>query len=97
MQEKAAKVNWRIKVEPLRQAFEAFKGEAFPEDSSDEYASELHAELAEFDGFVAGHIITLLGGGQLIPADFKPDDGLRTRLKALAASASTGSEDATSI
>jgi len=68
------------KLDPLRQAFERLLERSFPDDSDDEQASELHADLVEYDGYVAGRITTLLGGGgRLQSSDLKSDDSLRQR------------------
>ena len=47
----------------VRRAFEEFRAVPFPGGSSDAVADELHAELAEYSGWVAGLVTTLVGGG----------------------------------
>jgi hypothetical protein len=83
------------RLDPLRQAFERLKERSFPNDSDDEQSSELHADLVEYDGYIAGRITTLLGGGQLHGSDLKSDDSLRQRLEALSESSSQGAAAAT--
>ena len=82
-------------LDGLRRAFERLRARNFPNDSGDEQSSELHAELAEYDGYIAGRITTLLGGGRLRNSDLKPDDDLRRRLVMLAKSSSLGAATAT--
>jgi hypothetical protein len=83
------------RLDGLRQAFERLRARDFPNDSGDEQSSELHAELAEYDGYIAGQITTLLGSGRLRNSDLKPDDDLRRRLVLLAKSSSPGAATAT--
>ncbi len=78
----------------LRVAFEKLGDRPFPDDSSDDNASQLHAELAEFDGYVAGRITTLINGGRLGRKELESDTALRSRLEVLASSDSPGSADA---
>ncbi len=82
-------------TEKLRGAFARLGDRPFPEDSSDDDASQLHAELADFDGYVAGRITTLINGGLLGRKDLASDATLKRRLEALANnSESAGSGDA---
>jgi hypothetical protein len=81
-------------IEGLRAAFEKLRDRPFPDDSDSEDASQLHAELAEFDGYVAGRITTLLSGARLSSHELESDKGLRQRLEALAVSDSPGAADA---
>lgn len=81
-------------IQGLRAAFEKLGDRPFPDDSDSEDASQLHAELAEFDGYVAGRITTLLSGGRLSSHELQSDKGLRQRLEALAVSDSPGAADA---
>jgi hypothetical protein len=81
-------------IEKLRGAFEGLGNQPFPEDSSDDDASQLHAELANFDGYVAGRITTLINGGLLGRTELDSDTILKGRLEALANSNATGSADA---
>ena len=78
------------RLDGLRQAFERLSEQGFPDDSGDEQSSQLHAELAEYDGYVAGRITTLLAGGRLQDSDLKPDNDLRRRLATVAKSHSLG-------
>lgn len=71
-------------LKELVQAFEDFKRMPFPEDSDDDEASQLHAELAEYDSFIAGIVSTLLEGGRVSPHLLKFDDDLKTRLEKVA-------------
>jgi len=78
----------------LRAAFERLAQRPFPDDSDYDDASQLHAELAEFDGYVAGRITTLLNGGRLSVREVESDLDLKERLEKLAASDSPGATDA---
>lgn len=81
-------------IASLKARFENFCELPFPDDSSDDTASQLHAELAEFDGYAAGRISTLINGGRLGRKDLQTDTALGARLKALAGSSLPGSSDA---
>jgi hypothetical protein len=81
-------------IERLRAAFEMLGERPFPDDSENDQASQLHAELAEFDGYVAGRITTLVNGGRLSSHDLESDRDLKHRLETLAASDSPGATDA---
>jgi hypothetical protein len=63
--------------------FEKHKGLPFPVDSEDDRASELRAELIEYDSHIAGLITTLLGGGSLTRGQLMSNDDLRYRLESL--------------
>jgi len=79
----------------LRTSLSDLKRTPFPDDSADAVASQLHAELAEYDGYVAGRITTLLAGGELTLEELGSDDRLKVEIETLAAdSASSGSADA---
>lgn len=65
-----------------------------PDDSAHEQVSALHAELADFDGYVAGRVETLLDGGDVNTNQLQPDENLRLRLEAVATSGSPGAADA---
>jgi len=81
-------------IERLRAAFERLGERPFPDDSDNDGASQLHAELAEFDGYVAGRVTTLINGGRLSSHELESDRDLKQRLEALAASDSPGATDA---
>ncbi len=78
----------------LRARFNGLANRPFPDDSSDDTASQLHAELADFDGYVAGRITTLINGGHLERKDLESDIALGRRLAELASSDRPGSADA---
>lgn len=78
----------------LRVAFAKHEDWPFPDDSSDDSASQLHAELADYDGYVAGRVSTLINGGRLGKGDLKLDMSLKNRLEDLSNSDSIGSADA---
>lgn len=83
-------------LEELRQKLDEFQDISFPEDSLDEEISELHAQLIEMDGYVIGHLVSLLGGGNVKSSDLNLDRQLRQRLERCAASNRLGSSDAVS-
>jgi hypothetical protein len=68
----------------LRAALARHRTSPFPSDSttSDEL-SDLHAELVEYDGFVAGLASSLLGGSPVDRAHLKHDHALGAALKRL--------------
>jgi hypothetical protein len=65
----------------LEDALSAFRDVPFPRGSADEELSDAHAELAEYDGYVAGLVTTLLEGGDVSPAQLAFDDDLRQRFE----------------
>jgi hypothetical protein len=69
----------------LRAAFDRHRTSPFPPDSltSDEL-SDLHAELVEYDGYVAGLISSVLGGSSADQAQLRHDRALGAALKRLA-------------
>lgn len=71
----------RRDLEELRCAFEGFKRLPFPVDSDDDAVSQLHAELIEYNGFVAGLVVTLLEGGDVPPHLLTFDYQLKACLK----------------
>jgi hypothetical protein len=72
----------------LQDALERLRTTPFPEDSgTSEQLSELHAELAEYDGHVAGVASSVLGGSQVERGLLQQDRTLRSRLALLAANA----------
>jgi hypothetical protein len=79
----------------LRRAFARLGETGFPDDNGDEQSSQLHAELAQYDSYVAGRITTLLGGGRLSSSDLEIDGALRRQLTELASSSSSGAAAAT--
>jgi hypothetical protein len=66
----------------LREAFASHRALPFPPDSetSDEL-SNLHAELVDYDGFVAGLVSSLLGGVAVDESRLKHDRALRVALE----------------
>jgi hypothetical protein len=73
----------------LKISFEEFKALPFPDDSDDPNLSEIHAELAEYDGFVAGLIDSILAGAKVLPNELQIDKKLRSRLTELLNSSNT--------
>lgn len=71
-------------LQELERAFAEFERLPLPEDSEDDDAGELHAELAEYDSYVAGLITTLLAGNPVPPDSLQFDEDLKARLEALA-------------
>jgi hypothetical protein len=69
------------KLEELARAFKIFESIPFPEDSDDDEFSQLHAELVEYDGYIAGLISTLLEGGYVSPNLLRFDYDLQARLQ----------------
>jgi hypothetical protein len=69
--------------EELKRAFDKFRSLPFPEDSENDEVSQLHAELAEYDGFVAGLVATLLQGDDMSP-HLRFDNELEDRLARIA-------------
>lgn len=73
----------------LRDALNSLRKSSFPGDSpTSDTLSELHAELAEYDGHVAGVVASLLGGSRVEPRLLEPDLKLRSRLELFAENAS---------
>jgi len=68
----------------LTRAFEEFKQMPFPEDSDHEEVSQFHAELAEYDGFIAGLVSILLAGDRVSPELLRVDDDLKASLENIA-------------
>ena len=81
-------------IEQLRVAFRAHADRPFPSNSQDEAASELHDDLAEWAGYVAGRVVTIINCGRLSIEDLGSNEDLRNRLESLCASSSPGAEDA---
>lgn len=79
------------KVASLSDALHKFEEIPFPPDSNDDRLSELHARLAEYDGYVAGLIETILRGGGLPSNVAEFDENLRSRLEQIAAHGSDSS------
>lgn len=71
----------RRDLEALKRTFEGFKRLPFPVDSNDDEVSQLHTELIEYDGFVAGLVVTLLEGGYVPPHLLTFDHQLKARLE----------------
>jgi hypothetical protein len=71
--------------ESLRTSLRHLERTPFPDDSSDVMASQLHAELADYDGYVAGRIATLLAGQDLALEDLNSNDELKAAIETLAA------------
>jgi hypothetical protein len=67
----------------LGSLFERFERLAFPDDSVDEEVSDLYAELAEYDAYVAGLCVTLLEGGNVPLERLKFDEDLKGRIRAV--------------
>lgn len=70
----------------LRRAFLDLMELPFPPGSRDRELSELHAELVDYDGFVAGSIWTLLDGGHPSPKNLRHDEDMEKRLARIIAS-----------
>ena len=70
-----------VRRRALEEAFAAFRDVPFPRGSADEELSDAHAELAEYDGHVAGVVTTLLAGGDVSPEQLAFDDDLRARFE----------------
>ena len=68
----------------LRTSLSGLERTPFPNDSSDAVASQLHAALADYDGYVAGRIAMLLGGEKLTLEELSSEDGLRVEIETLA-------------
>jgi hypothetical protein len=77
----------------LREAFASHRALPFPPDSTtSEELSDLHAELIEYDGFVAGLVSSLLGGAPVDATKLKHDRALGTALECSAETAPERSE-----
>ena len=63
----------------LKGQFEIFKSIPFPLDSSDDELSEIHAELADFDGYITGLVDTLLAYRSAIAIQY--DQALEERIR----------------
>jgi hypothetical protein len=71
-------------LEELKSCFERFKKISFPEDSDDSQSSQLHAELIEYDGFIAGLISRVIDGEMISIKDFESGYELKSRLEKIA-------------
>jgi hypothetical protein len=68
--------------EELHRAFERLREAPFPRDSeSSDALSDLHAELAEYDGHVAGIAASLLGGAPVDRSLLAADEALGEQLE----------------
>ena len=72
-------------LEQLRVSFDEFLNIPFPGDSEHETLSDIHAGLAEYDGYIAGHISSIIAGAKVLPRELQIDNRLRERLYELAA------------
>lgn len=70
-------------LEELSTAASRFRAVPFPTGSTDERASQLHAELVAYDSYAAGLIESLLGGAKVSPESLRPDTELRANLNEL--------------
>jgi hypothetical protein len=68
-------------IEELRGQFDLFKTIPFPTNSIDDELSILHADLAEYDGYIAGKINTLLTNR--IPFNITYDNSLEERIQSV--------------
>ncbi|MGD9589690.1 MAG: hypothetical protein AB7Q37_14885 [Pyrinomonadaceae bacterium] len=71
-------MNERIDI--LKRTFHEFMNVPFPDDSFDPYLSELHAELAQYDGFMAAQIKNVVSGSRVLKSELATDETLRKRL-----------------
>ncbi len=75
-----------MSLQELRKAFTCHEALPFPHHSGiSQELSDLHAELVEYDGFVAGLVSSLLGGVPVDAAEFRHDTSIGAALKDLAA------------
>ena len=65
----------------LIQAFQQFKRLPFPSSASNDELNLIHAELAEYDGFIAGTISSLLSGSKFSRGNLKFEQSLADRLE----------------
>jgi hypothetical protein len=69
----------------LEAAVAAHAETPFPRSSEDDTLSDLHADLAEYDGHVAGVAATLLEGQAVPPEFLRFPENLRERMEQAAA------------
>jgi hypothetical protein len=70
--------------EDLRQKYDEFRHVAFPASpTQSDQLTEIHADLAEYDGHVSGVTASILGGMPVAIGALRPDDHLRARLELL--------------
>jgi hypothetical protein len=67
----------------LKAELSALERMKFPPGSSNDEVDQLRAELAEYDGVVNGLARRVLAGDEQALTLLRPDDSLRTRLRAL--------------
>lgn len=67
-------------LQSVQEAMAAHSVRRFPADSIDDDISRVHAQLAEYDGFVVGLVFSLLRGQALNLALFKPNQQLGSDL-----------------
>jgi hypothetical protein len=71
----------RNKMEELNEEFDHFRDLPFPCGSTDDDLDALHAELTEYDGFIAGLIMTLLACGRVSTELLTFDHELKSRIE----------------
>ena len=75
----------RKTIESLRRAYQTFKRAPFPQSDKNDELADLHADLVEYDAWVAGSISNLLSGYEIPSDHLEFDARLRSRAQALIA------------
>lgn len=70
----------KSKISKLRAEFKTFQKIPFPFSGLDEDAGCFHAHLVEYDGYIAGYVMTLLLKPKIRPKKVQPDQNIRKRL-----------------